>query len=128
MLSNRRYITAIVRSYTSRTILKNRTVFTAENDLEKVNEATQDTIQIVESMLITSADMKGTLNTGLNPAALAATLETFIRSHLDLVTELASLLTDSNVVGVIADASASMTSQTEINRRINPLANMVEDE
>ncbi len=108
MLSHNRYITAIVRSYTSQTILKRQTVFTAENDLKKINEATRDTIQIVESTHLTNVAMKETLSTGLSPAALAATLETFIRSQLDRVTELASLLTDSDVVGVIADASVSM--------------------
>lgn len=97
-----------MRSYTSQTILKRQTVFTAENNLEKINEATLDTIQIVESTLITSADMKGTLSTGLSPAALAVMLETFIRSQLDHLTELASLLTDSDVVGTIANASALM--------------------
>ncbi len=106
-------MTAIVRSYTSKTILKKPLAFIVENDLQQESEVMLDTIQVVEDMHIISGAMKEILSTGLSRAADAGMLETFIRSMLDRVTDLASLVTNSNAVGTIVDAAALTTSPSE---------------
>jgi len=109
MLSNRRHMTLIVRSFTSVVILKKEFAFIAEKDLQTKLEVMRDITQTVESMLSTNVGMSEILSTGLSPAALAATLETFIRSMMDQVTGLASLVTDSDAVGKLVTAPALTT-------------------
>lgn len=98
-----------MRSFTSVIILKKEFVYIAEKDLQIRAEAIRDTIQTVESMHTESASALETLRTGLNPAQFADTVETFIRSMMEMVTGLASLVTGSDAHGRIVSVGDSMT-------------------
>lgn len=99
-----------MRSFTSVVILKKEFACIVGNDLRIRAEAIRDTTQIVEYMRTESESVLEILRTGSSPAQVAAILETFIRSTMEKVTDLASLVTDSDAVGKLATAQDSTTT------------------
>ncbi len=110
MLSAKCHMTLIVRSFTSIVILKKEFVFIAEKDLPTKRDLMRDIIQTVESMRLISADTKGTLNIGSKYAANVVTLETYIRSMMEMLTGLASQVTGLDAVGKIVTVEDSTTA------------------
>ncbi len=66
---------------------------------------------IVESLLIEAKQLNAALDTGMKPAQLADTLETFIHLTLGELTHLGSLLTSLPAHGTIATVSDLATSR-----------------